>query len=784
MTRRNRSNRNFADSHFEENQEAEEAAAGTHIPADAAAAAAGLNAVDVLAKVVEKMGGAPRLGQIDMCQEVAGALAGNRRLAVEAGTGVGKTFAYLVPAMIQSVATQSPVIVSTATLPLQRQIVELDAPRVAEVIAELTGYRPRVAILKGWNNYLCNYKLSNEDLAKEDQDELAADTGEEIFADGSLAEQMRKLRKWAKDTETGDRDELGVVDRRVWAAASIQKDRCQGNHCRFYNDCFPRRARVLANRADVVITNHTLLSISALSEATFLPESKMIIVDEAHRLADTMRNVGSYQISAKSIEKVAERIGKRRGSSGPDTGGAGKALEKARIDLENAGVALGRILEEAFESAAESEIQGWAKRKKIEPDSPGYKSAVKKAKSENSGFLLEPAAGDAQAGGTENVLGVLKRVLDQVANAAREGISKIDEAIKNKEEKLAGKESTGKRAKILLLRSELNELFEFAQIFNLESLRDWTQAAWVSKGKFGNSPVELNFVRLDVAEKLASQLWEERAAILASATLRVGGNFQTILKQTGLAGVNNESAHICSAKTVETPFDYPTHGVLYIPTDLEAPGSNWPSDQALEKMLEMVEASQGGALLLSTSIRGAEKIQEYLSENTDLPIELQQTGSVAAQVEAYRKNPRACLVGTMSLWQGIDVPGLTSRLVIIDKIPFPSPGDPLVKARMKRAGDRKFNEVYIPDGSFLLAQGAGRLLRTVDDKGVLAIFDSRLPISLERNVPSQARRAQLKNYSQSMKKALPDFWESSQETDAQRFEEVLGALRRIAAEAL
>ncbi|WP_309339364.1 ATP-dependent DNA helicase, partial [Actinomyces oris] len=268
--------------------------------------------LDVLDTAVRTMGGSPRQGQTTMAREVAQTLADGTHLLVQAGTGTGKSLGYLVPAMVHAVQAGARVVVSTATLALQRQILTKDAPLAADAVEQVTGTRPEVALLKGWQNYLCRHRLDGGYPPEEDEAALFG-VGDAIAqpaaghgSDASLGEQVVRLREWAARTDTGDRDDLVPgVSQRAWAQVSVSRAECLGQSCPLKSECFPELARAAASRADLVVTNHAMLGVVVAGNPGVLPDHQVLIVDEAHELADRIRSQGTIALSAAAVARTA-----------------------------------------------------------------------------------------------------------------------------------------------------------------------------------------------------------------------------------------------------------------------------------------------------------------------------------------------------------------------------------------------------------------------------------------------------------------------------------------------
>ena len=663
----------------------------------------GRRALSVLAAAVDRLGAAPRPGQVEMAARVSEALDDQAHLLVQAGTGTGKSLGYLVPVMVHAVDSGERAVVSTATLALQRQVLTKDAPLAADAVEAVTGLRPAIALLKGWQNYVCRHRLQGGYPEADDADDAlfsagAATVSGRIGEAGrrSVGEQVVRLREWVAETTTGDRDDLvpGVSDR-AWAQVSVTRAECLGASCPLREECFPELARAAAMAADVIVTNHAMLGIAVSGNPGVLPEHRVLVVDEAHALADRVRSQGTVSLSAAAIMRVAATV--RRGVSVHVTEleSAGQRLQLALADLPD-----GRL-------------------------SDGLPPALHEA-------LL---------------------VLD---GAARHALTDVREAVKTGE-RSADAGGAGGSGGAALARTAVSDLVDAIARMTSDSVRERRDVAWIERPRMGAEPPRLTLAPVDVAGSLADSLLEDRAAVLTSATLALGGSFEPMARALGLTLTGGQWDGV----DVGTPFDYARQGILYTPTHLPRPGREI-SEAALDEILALTEASRGGMLGLFSSRRAAEEAAEVLRNATDLTVYAQGDDQLPTLVEAFAVDEDACLVGTLSLWQGVDVPGRTCRLVIIDRIPFPRPDDPVAQARSEAvaaAGGNGFMSVSATHAALLLAQGAGRLIRRADDRGVVAVLASRLRTA---------------RYGAFLARSMPGLW-PTRDRDV-----VLGALSRLA----
>lgn len=640
---------------------------------------------DLLAAAVAALDGAQRPGQVAMAEAVTEALEAGHHLAVQAGTGTGKSLAYLVPAIRHAQATDGTVVVSTATIALQRQLIDRDLPRLADALEPLLDRRPTFAIQKGRNNYVCLHKLS-----------LPGDAPEALIEEDDiswLGRHVKRVHEWAQETQTGDRDDLepGVPDL-AWRQVSVTSSECLGaTRCPHGEDCFAELAREQTRQVDLVVTNHALLAIDALSDTDILPEHDVVIIDEAHELDGRITSVATNEISARALTMASRRADKLGAKKGE--------LEKVVDD---------------FSAAMDLEQPGrW----------------------EN---ISEPARG-----GFVAVRDALWRTREAIARSP-EGEAQ------NAPETFAEREN---------LKNHLGDLHDsivrILEVFDEEDPTKHTDVVWLTRSeRYGDS---VSVAPLSVAALLRERLFGEHTVVLTSATLTIGGNFKAVAAAWGLPDGT------WKGMDAGTPFNPRSSGILYTAAHLPAPGRDGLAPQTLDEMAELITAAGGRTLGLFSSRRAAEQAAEEMRSRLPFDILVQGEDSTGALVNTFAANENSCLFGTLSLWQGVDVPGSALSLVLIDRIPFPRPDDPLLQARAKAAdaaGRSGFMEVSATHAALLMAQGAGRLLRSVTDRGVVAVLDSRLAT---------------KRYGSFLRKSLPDFWET---TDP---ETVRGALRRLVA---
>jgi ATP-dependent DNA helicase DinG len=612
-----------------------------------------------LEAIVESMGGQSRVGQREMAEAVMEAFSAGDNIVVQAGTGTGKSLAYLVPAA-RMAREKGPVVIATATLALQRQLIERELPRLAEAGGDVSW-----AVLKGRQNYLCRQRMGEAD----GQESLISQEQIGSRARGSLEEQAAMVHEWASHTQTGDRDDLDAeIDSHVWRAVSVSSAECVGeSRCAFGDDCFSAQARARAMEADIVVTNHALLAIDAIEGVPVLPDRSALVVDEAHELVDRITSAVTGELSVSALERLvgdAARVS-------DDQGSLADAVDDVAIALDE--------LAEANTNSS-GRITAWT-------------------------LALSLA---------------LARIRDStraLASALSADLSATPAA--------AHQESTDAAA---LQRVRAGAEDVFAVSGRLLALANSDVVWWSQDG--GRGPV-LRIAPLSVGDALAESLYPEQPVVLTSATLKAGGSFAPTLTALGLAPDT-------TCLDVGSGFDYAQQGILYVAGHVPPPNREGASMEALDELADLIEAAGGRTLALFSSWNGVDRAADYLRvrlgsglDAGDLgPLLVQRRGeSVAPVVQRFTSEPHSVLVGTVALWQGIDVPGNSLVLVTIDRIPFPRPDDPVMSARQAAVdaeGRSGFREVALTRAALLLAQGAGRLIRSESDRGVVAVLDPRM----------------------------------------------------------
>lgn len=638
---------------------------------------------ELLREVVSALGGEHRDGQEQMAVAVANALNGGEHALIQAGTGTGKSMAYLVPAVAHAALSGERIVISTATLALQRQIFTKDLPLVLDALEPVLGSRPGVGLFKGRSNYLCVHKMAGG--YPPDDDALPINLG----PTSELGKQVARLHEWAQETDTGDRDDLiPGVPGRAWSQVSVTGRECLESRCPMIDECFAQKARDQAARASIVVTNHAVLGVQATSH-DMIGEHDVLIVDEAHELVQRITSAATHELTVLGIDRAA-RNARRVGIATEELDRAARALDTALGECS-----VGRIRGELPDALAEAlELVRGASRSVL--------SAVTKATTGNK----------------------------QAAETA--GPAKVATA-------------------------SLTEVFDVC-----EELLGTSGAyvVWLAPrdGDYGSAlPERIVAAPLDVARTINEKLLAEKASVMTSATLSLGGGFDAIARHLGVEDPVTLDAG--------SPFDYGRQGILYVASHLPRPGTGGIGEEALDELAALVEAAGGRTLGLFSSHRAAQAAVDALRERLDVPILYQQDDQLSTLVKQFQEEPRACLFGSTALWQGIDLPGETCSLVVIDRIPFPRPDDPVAQARteaVERRGGNGFMAISATHAALLMAQGAGRLIRSVNDRGVVAVLDPRLATA---------------RYGGFLARSMPPLWPT---TDR---EVVLSALRRLNAEA-
>ncbi|HEX4943130.1 MAG TPA: ATP-dependent DNA helicase, partial [Usitatibacteraceae bacterium] len=611
--------------------------------------------------------------QLEFAEAVLAAIEASAVLIAEAGTGTGKTFAYLAPALIAG----GRVIVSTGTKTLQDQLFHRDLPLVRDTL----GVPARLALLKGRSNYVCLHHVEES-------------SAEGTFASREEARDIHAIVRFAGRSATGDKAECLEVSELsgAWARATSTRENCLGSKCRHYEDCFVMKARKAANDADLVVVNHHLFFADVVLRdegvKDLLPSANTIIFDEAHHLPDLARLFFGQAVSTAQVIELARDARSAQilhARESPAIGEAAQAADRAARDVRIAlGTGTGRFGAAQFEA--------------------------------NADLAKALDALDERLGALGGLLAAQAERADELRSA---------------------------HTRTVLLR---------------DAIAGWRGEAgegavrWVEA--YAQSAV-LNRTPLDVGPIFAQQLaGEKRAWIFTSATLSVAGDFRHYQSELGL--------HEATTRHWESPYDFANQALLYVPEGLPEPNSPGHTEAVIDAAFPVIVAAKGRAFLLFTSLRamdvGHARLKELLaSAGLDWPVYLQGTAGKNELLERFRDTANAILVGSQSFWEGVDVKGEALSLVVIDKLPFNPPDDPVLAARIdqiNRAGGNAFMEYQVPRAVIALKQGAGRLIRDETDRGVLMICDPRL-VS--------------KPYGKRIWRALPPFRRSRSRDDAVGF---------------
>ncbi len=661
-----------------------------------AAAHAGRSVEDVLHAAVGNVAGEDRPGQVEMAKAVASAMRSGQHLLVQAGTGTGKSLAYLVPAAMHGAR----VVIATATLALQHQLVERDIPALLDAAADVMGERPAYAVLKGRSNYACLHRI--RDGVPDDQGTLID------VPDGTLGGEVVRLRRWAEKATgaggPGDRDSAPPHTDKVWHQVSVSHRECLGaQKCPYGVECFAERARDRAMASRLIVTNHSMLAIDAVEGVPMIPDYDVVVVDEAHELAARVTQSATDELSLPAMERAAKRARNFIDGDQPD-------------DLADAGEALRAVV-----------------------------------------AAMEP-------GRIDVLPAELADGLARVRDAARATFSAFPKESGDSDASAARQQARGM----------VDEVRQIAD--RLSAHRD-DDVVWLAERDRIRGGNQLCVAPLQVWDQLRDRLLSTKTVIFTSATLKLGGDFTALATSIGLkptervdhsiddpADLSTQAAvavdegrraetggraeaggRACRdhhadedapttlpwrAIDVGSPFNYQRQSILYVAKHLPPPGRDGLGAAQLEEIEALLAAAHGRTLGLFSSRRAAEAAAEAMRESMPhLPVLCQGDGQLPHLQAEFVANPAVSLFGTLSLWQGLDVPGPTCQLVIIDRIPFPRPDDPLMSARSRaadRVGSNGFMAVSATHAALLLAQGSGRLIRTKDDRGVVAILDPRL----------------------------------------------------------
>jgi ATP-dependent DNA helicase DinG len=583
----------------------------------------------------------PRAGQEEMAGAVERVLRDGGVLMVEAGTGTGKTLAYLVPA----IEAGRRVVVATGTRNLQDQIFRMDLP----FLREKAGMAFSACLMKGRENYLCRYRLA----------QFAAEPMFEVLDERRW---LPVIRKWSSSTESGDRAEIPDLPDalKVWRDVNARADTCTGRKCPEFEACWLTRLKRQAERSQILVVNHHLFFADLGVRTAFgsvLPEYDTVVFDEAHLIEETATQYFGVQVSSAQVEELArdaETLAAKSGGSAKGGGGASALRQAAR---------------EFFGVLRERLDQGQGRLRFDPPgrDGPDLEHEWTALSAALDGLANEGAGGDEARASLEARGGEIKEALALVLQRSDPGF-----------------------------------------VYSMEGR--------------GRGSVVLAAAPIDLSALLREGLFSSlQAAVLTSATLAVEGKFDFFQRRLGL--------ETCETLIVESPFDHERQAVLYLPKRMPEPRDKGFLGRAVEEILALLEITDGRAFLLFTSYAVMARVREALEQDGSWTLFVQGDGSKAALVESFKTADRGVLLGTTSFWHGVDVPGEALSLVVVDKLPFDVPADPLIAARIERiraAGGNPFREYQTPMAVLELKQGLGRLLRSRSDRGILAVLDPRL----------------------------------------------------------
>lgn len=613
----------------------------------------------------------PRQAQLELAQAIEETLRDHSTLIAEAGTGTGKTWAYLVPAFLSG----SKVLVSTGTRTLQDQLFRRDLPRLRKALA----LPINVALLKGRGNYVCHYhleRLSGDDRALKSRAEIS---------------QLRHIQVFTQQSKSGDKSELTPVpeDADIWNRVTSTRENCLGQDCPHVRDCFVLKARRQAQEADLVVVNHALFMADlALREegiTDLLPAVELVVFDEAHQLPDIATrflgtSVSSHQLL--DLARATEAAGLAYARESTNWSEVGKKIEHAARELRLVAAPIDKL--------------------------PGRKAT----------FQAIPNAAEFDA--------ALLALLD-VLDTSTAFLGVVSE--KHPDLAAVAKTCLDIRAKLYQWSQpdrQGNNALKPAKADGDVTAVDKNATAAVRWVEHSLHHMRLHSAPLSVAQIFSRYRSKEQAWVLTSATLSVHGDFGHFMRQLGLWDARTESWN--------SPFDYGEQGVLYVPKNLPLPSDRDFNEKFVDTLMPLIKTCLGGVLVLCTTLRSVDRIAELLEErfedeDIDRLLLRQGESSRGVLLERFRAGKNAVLVGSASFWEGIDVPGDALTLVAIDKLPFAPPDDPVLEARLnlcRTQGGNPFMEYQLPEAAIALKQGAGRLIRSEQDWGVLMVADARI----------------------------------------------------------
>lgn len=624
----------------------------------------------------------PRQAQLELALAIQNTLAQRATLVAEAGTGTGKTWAYLVPAFLSG----SKVLVSTGTRTLQDQLFHRDVPRLRKALQLSID----VALLKGRGNYVCHYHL--ERMAGDDR---ALKSRAEVT-------QLRQIQVFAQQSDSGDKSELTTVpeDADIWHRATSTRDNCLGQDCPHVRDCFVLKARRRAQDADMVVVNHALyMADLALREegiTDLLPAVDLVVFDEAHQLPDVATrflgsSVSSHQLL--DLSRGIEAAGLAHAREATNWSEVATKLETATRDLR-------------LQSAAVGQLPGRKATFQAIPDPEGFDTALAHLQA----VLVQ-------------AIEVLMVVKDKHPDLMAMASSALD--IRARLYVWSQPDRQGNIVADAGMAVAGPPVPDTADGSNVLGPADPDEPAvrWIEHTQHH---IRLHRAPLSVSRIFSRYRGADQAWVFTSATLSVNGNFGHFMRQLGLDGARTEHW--------ESPFDYGAQGLLYVPASLPLPSHPGFNEAFVDTLFPLIQASSGGVLVLCTTLRAVDRIAELLEDRfddagTERLLLRQGEASRAVLLDKFRQAANAVLVGSASFWEGIDVPGDALTLVAIDKLPFAPPDDPVLQARLtqcRNQGGNPFMEYQLPEAAITLKQGAGRLIRSERDRGILMVGDTRL----------------------------------------------------------
>ncbi len=602
-----------------------------------------------------------RDGQIKMAEAIANSFEEKKHLIVEAGTGTGKTLAYLIPAIAESLKKKKRIIISTGTKNLQEQLMEKDIPFLQKILPKTKNFT--VAYMKGRSNYACLYRIHK--------------SSDQPILDGmSEIDHFRHVVEWSRDTKTGDRAELTYLPENLsfWNRINAKSETCIGQKCPDFEPCFITRMRVGADHADIVIVNHHLffadLNVRGNQFGKVIPDYGAVIFDEAHLIEDIAADYFGFQVSNFRIDEIVR--------------------DANQLPITDA-IATTGIMKTSTRINGFSE-QFWVR--------------FTQARGQEGRFPLLADAFAVRGSDSETK----PTALGESYHALNDALSRLETEIDVYSEKMPEAESVVRR--IRQTRFDLDFIVKQA---------DRNFVYWLERRGRG---VFLQASPVDVSELLQEKLFNKvETCILTSATLSTNGSFNFIRDRLGLTAGKTNSL------VAQSSFDYEKQAIIYLPKTMPDPRSPEFSQMAAIEIVKILQVTRGHAFVLCTSNQSMAALYELVSSRIGYPCFLQGSMSKTGLLEKFRETPNAVLFATSSFWQGVDVRGDQLSCVIIDKLPFAVPTDPIVQARSKfidENGGRSFSDYSVPQAIISLKQGVGRLIRSTTDRGVIAILDPRL----------------------------------------------------------